>query len=360
MEQRVILLALSLLPEVGPRTILWLIKNNFLTEDLFSIHHYPQSWPQKLKNINWPSLIKQTNQLLTQLQKLQINYLTILDNDYPLLLKEIYDPPAVLYYRGNKSILQNKNFLAVVGTRNISNYSQQIINSLLQPVAEQGVIIVSGLALGVDGLAHKLALANQQITIGVLAGGLDNYSIYPRQNYLLAQEIIQNGLLLSEYPPTTSCLPQHFPRRNRIISGLAQATLIIEAAERSGSLITARYALEQNREVLAVPGNIQQINSIGTNRLIQQGAKLILTSADILEIYQLFQQQIEPLPDLNEFEKIIIQNLQQQAVTIDKLSELCKMDIVTLNSHLSLLELKGLIHNQGTTVYLQSLCPNKK
>ncbi|PIZ99888.1 MAG: DNA-protecting protein DprA [Candidatus Komeilibacteria bacterium CG_4_10_14_0_2_um_filter_37_10] len=355
MEQRVILLALSLLPQIGPRTILWLIKNQYLSESIFLSHRYPEFWPNKLKNIDWPTLVSNTKLLLEQLNKYQINYLTILDDNYPSLLKEIYDPPAVLYWRGQMSVFDHKNFLAVVGTRNCTNYAQQIMPALLKPVIQQNIIIVSGLALGVDGLAHQNALDQNAPTIAILAGGLDNASLYPRQNYHLAQKILTTGLLLSEYPPLTSCLPQNFPRRNRIIAGLSQATLIIEAANKSGSLITAQCALEQNREVMAVPGNIYQQQSQGTNKLIQQGAKLVCSSEDILETYKLTTGKTVTLPLLSNQEKIIIEFLQSTPLTIDKLSELCKMDIVTLSSSLSLLELKGLIYNQGSFIYLRSL-----
>lgn len=211
----------------------------------------------------------------------QIKTITISDSDYPALLKQIHQPPHLLYYLGD--IKNLTNCLAVVGSREHSEYGQQVTKRLISGLLNQSKItIVSGLAKGIDSLAHWAALENGGRTVAVLGSGFNH--LYPRENYGLVQRIIQQGgCLISEYPPDTEPAKHYFPARNRIISGLCWGTLIIEAAASSGSLITGRYALEQNREVFAVPGNIYSPTSMGANNLIKLGAKPVLSVDDILE-----------------------------------------------------------------------------
>jgi len=211
-----------------------------------------------------------------------IGLITISDSDYPKLLKEIYAPPALLYLRG-KILPQDELSLGIVGPRKISSYGKQITPLIAAEVCRKGLTIVSGLAKGVDTIAHQTALKNSQRTIAVLGSGIDSKSIYPRSNLRLAEEIIQNGAVISEYPPGAKPLAQNFPQRNRIVSGLCLGVIVIEAGEKSGALITAKNALEQNREVFAVPGSILSSDSIGTNNLIKLGAKLVSQSKDIFE-----------------------------------------------------------------------------
>ncbi|MEI8360832.1 MAG: DNA-processing protein DprA [bacterium] len=195
------------------------------------------------------------NQLLEQLHQEEINIITKNEAEYPVLLKQIFNPPFILYYRGKFPLKEQS--LAVVGTRKHSPYGVQLVNHLIPPLVSSGLTITSGLALGIDSLIHNATLEAGGRTIGVLGSGIDRSSIYPRHNQQLADKIINNGgAIISEYPPKTEPLKYHFPMRNRIISGLSFGTLVIEAALDSGSLITARTALEQNREVFAVPGNI--------------------------------------------------------------------------------------------------------
>jgi len=288
-KQRVLLRALSLIPGLGPVSIIKIIK---LYPDLELL--WCESYENLCKKLNQRTVdiisshIHKINpyQLEREFNLQTIKYLTILDKEYPTLLKEIYDPPIILYYKGNLNALSYENKLAVVGSRKISLYGKQIVPSLLKPIVEKNIIIVSGLAVGVDSHAHQLSVNLNKPTIAVLGSGIDCKSFYPKDNFGLAQSIINNrGIIISEYPPLTSPRPEYFPRRNRIISGLCQASLIIEAAERSGSLITAYQALEQNREIMAIPGSILLTNSIGTNKLLQRGAKLIVESNDILEVY---------------------------------------------------------------------------
>lgn len=203
---------------------------------------------------------------------------TLLDNEYPLLLKEIPDPPPYLYLKG--SLPSHGTSIAVVGSRLASDYGLATTSRLSRELAEQGVTIVSGLAQGVDAAAHRGALQAGGSTIGVLGCGID--LVYPLLNRQLYREMEEQGAIVSEFPMGTRPDPGNFPRRNRIISGMSRGVLVVEAAEKSGSLITARFALEQGREVFAVPGNITHRASRGTNSLIKQGAKLVESVADIL------------------------------------------------------------------------------
>ncbi|MBI3251344.1 MAG: DNA-protecting protein DprA [Candidatus Andersenbacteria bacterium] len=217
-----------------------------------------------------------------------IEIIQFTDKAFPKLLKEINDPPKQLYARGNISLLNKHNLLAVVGSRKASTYGKQCIDLLLPQVIRQGIIIVSGLAYGIDSLAHKAAVAEKKPTIAVLGTGIDNKSIYPQAHFKLAQEILQyNGLIISEYPAASAVYKGNFPARNRIIAGISEATLLVQAAEKSGSLITGRLALEYNRDVAAVPGNITDPLSAGTNDLISHGAIPISKPEDILLLYKI-------------------------------------------------------------------------
>ncbi len=200
--------------------------------------------------------------------------------EYPDLLEEIYDPPLVLYARGRMESLQQPR-VAVVGTRRPTIYGLQMAQGIAADLGSRGISIVSGLARGIDSAAHRGCIQGKGRTIAVLGCGID--IVYPREHHQLTKEILENGLLLSEFSPGTSPSPQNFPVRNRIISGLALGTLIVEASEYSGSLITARLAMEQNREVFALPGNLTTPQSFGPNFLIKQGAKLVQSWRDVVE-----------------------------------------------------------------------------
>jgi DNA processing protein len=209
------------------------------------------------------------------------------DSTYPRLLQHIHNPPSQLYYRGNISLLNNPRLLAVIGSRKGTSYGREVIQKLLPSCIESGIVIVSGLAYGIDTLAHRACVELKASTIAVLGTGVDDSSIYPRENLQLAHEILQyGGLIISEYKPGTPPHPSHFPARNRIIAGITSATLVIQAALRSGSLITARLAMESNQEVLAVPGPITDSTSEGANMLIRDGATPIVSAADILSIFE--------------------------------------------------------------------------
>ncbi|PYZ93914.1 DNA-protecting protein DprA [Salipaludibacillus keqinensis] len=214
----------------------------------------------------------------------KIDYLHVFDPHYPTLLKEIYDPPWLLYFRGDLNILNQPQRLSVVGTRHPSENAKKEMSSILSPILKKSYTVVSGMALGIDALAHELALEKRGKTIAVLGFGLNQ--VYPERLRNLKETLETQQLVMTEYPPYVRPQRWQFPERNRIISGLSHATFIIEAKEKSGSLITADCALEQNREVFALPGRISQLESAGTNRLIQQGAKMILKSDDIIVEYE--------------------------------------------------------------------------
>lgn len=204
--------------------------------------------------------------------------------DYSFKLKQIKHPPAKIYYMGNLEILRCQFALAVVGTRMITNYAKQVLKLLIPEIARRNIVIVSGLARGVDITAHKSALENGGKMIAVLAGGLDE--IYPPEHALFAEEIIKSGgLLLSEHSPGTDYLRQYFPARNRIISGLSDATLVVEAKNKSGALITASFAFSQRRTVMAVPGSIFSPQSQGVNGLFKKGAMPVQCPEDILKYF---------------------------------------------------------------------------
>lgn len=209
----------------------------------------------------------------------KIDIISITDKEYPNILKQIYDPPISLYIKGNKDILDEKSF-AVIGCREVSDYGKKAAKYFSYNLAKQNINIVSGLAKGVDSYAHIGTLSTAGKTIGVIGNGLD--TIYPAENTYLANKIIENGgAIISEYPLGTKPEKMNFPARNRIISGMSKAVIVIEAKEKSGTLLTVDFALEQGRDVYVVPGNINSINSIGTNELIKQGAKMITTYKDI-------------------------------------------------------------------------------
>ncbi len=233
---------------------------------------------QEMTNPNYRRIVKA---YMLYMKEKNIQILTIKDEDYPYLLKQIYDPPSVIYIMGNKKIL-SQNGIAIVGSRNCSLYGQKIAKYLSYQLAKKGIHIISGLARGIDTFSHIGTLQARGKTIAVLGSGLD--VIYPPENEKLAEKIVESGgCLVSEYIVGTKPLGEHFPARNRIISGLASGVVVVEASEKSGSLITVDFALEQGKNVYAVPGNINSPNSLGTNSLIKQGAKIVTNVEDILE-----------------------------------------------------------------------------
>ena len=270
--------------------------------------------------------------------------LTWCDPEYPPLLKEIHDPPIVLYAIGHLSSLQQPT-VAMVGTRNPSLTGGETAYRFAFELATKGITIVSGLALGIDAQAHRGCLDAGGKTIAVMGTGID--CIYPRRHVQLAERIGQNGLLMSEFP--LQCPPNagHFPRRNRIISGLSSSTLVVEAALRSGSLITARLACEQNRDVLAIPGSIHNPQSRGCHHLLQQGAKLVTSSDDVLDELGIDYEYVSTgkahnvLADEN---KNLVKCIGFETTTVDQIMKRCGLTIENVVCELAELELQGFVN----------------
>ena len=239
------------------------LNESFVLGDLkYSLPEETNKW---IESMDWDLEIK-------NLQVKKVKILTILDGAYPQRLKEIYLPPIVLFYRGNLSLI-NQRAVAIVGSRDHSKYAKDCLHELIPTIVNDGIVVVSGLARGVDTLAHEETLRTSGNTIAVIGSGLD--VVYPPENANLYDMIAKRGLLLSEYPLESRPLKFHFPYRNRIIAGLSHGVCVVEAKEKSGSLITANLALSENREVFAVPGSIFSTHSKGTNSLIEAGACLV-------------------------------------------------------------------------------------
>jgi len=279
----------------------------------------------------------------------------ITDKEYPSHLKEIHNPPKQLYIKGEIKN-QDKVAIAIVGTRKYSAYGKQVALDLSSKLAKLGITIVSGLARGIDTFAHKAAIEAGGRTIAVLGSGMDQKSFSPSQNYPLGEEIAKNGAVVTEYSEGTIGAIYTFPERNRIVSGLSLGVIVIEAPEQSGALITANLALEQNKEVFAVPGNIYDENSQGTHKLIKQGAKLVTCVEDVLEELNLSHllsdaPKIKAKPD-NKDEEIILSVLCLQPMHIDEIIKLSKLPTSIVNSTLTILEIKGTIRNLGKNNYI--------
>ncbi|MFH1030248.1 MAG: DNA-processing protein DprA [bacterium] len=293
---------------------------------------------------------------MEKMAKENIRAITLNDKLYPTLLKEIYDAPPVIFFKGNISILDEPG-IGVVGSRKISSYGQQVTPFLVKPLAKNGMVITSGLALGVDAIAHTAALEVQGKTIAVLGSGLDKANIYPSHHRYLCDKIIEkNGCVITEYALGTPPLNYNFPQRNRIISGLSLGVLVIEAAEKSGALITAKTALDQNREVFTVPGSIFSPTSRGTHELLKKGAHLITSADDILEILDFkkvveYNENKKIIPETEE-QKLILENLTDAPVHIDSLCRDLKMEASLLSSALMMMEMKGMAKNLGGSMYV--------
>ncbi len=283
-------------------------------------------------------------------QKSEINFITINDTSYPQQLREIKSAPFILFYIGNLKLLKQKQ-LAVIGTRRYTEYGKIVIEKIIPQIAQAGIIITSGMAQGIDSLAHLATTTTNNPTIAVLGAGLTKgltgYNINTANKILT-----HDGLIISEYPPHYPASKYTFPARNRIVSGLSLGTLVIEANKKSGTMITVNYALEQNREVFAIPGNIFSNQSTGTHNLIKKGAQVVTSANDILEFLNFAPTQSnifdQPRIEFTDHEEeLIYKKLSLDPILIDKLSKNCKLDTTTVSSKLSLLEIRGLAHNVG-------------
>lgn len=281
---------------------------------------------------------------------------TLNDEQYPVLLRSIFDPPAVLYCKG-LPINNNIMYIAVVGSRRTSEYGRQMSDRFAYELSMAGIGIVSGAARGIDTMAHKGALRAEGYTIAVLGCGVD--IVYPSDNRKLFLQIEEHGTLLSEYPPGTYPSPTNFPARNRIISGISKAVLVVEAGERSGALITVDFALEQGRDVYALPGNINNPYCVGTNRLLKEGARLVTDSKEIIE-----ESTIEKARDLKGIEKPssvqldlfeteVYNALEDGEKYIEDLAFMTGIHIGKLNAIFTMLEIKGMVKQLPGNIFIR-------
>jgi DNA processing protein len=337
------------LPQIGPKSLakiqesgayrLWL-EGNLADFETILGSRVKLDWYQDFSKLNRAKFLEQELDYLT---KSNIKVLTKQDESYPQSLLEITTPPTILYIKGDISGLENS--LAIVGTRKYTPYGARVAEKLSRELSESGIPIISGLALGIDSIAHRGCLDGKSKTIAVLGGGISPEALYPKSNQSLANAIIASGgALISEFPPRSKPRRENFVLRNRIVSGIARGILIIEAPIKSGTMTTVKYALEQNRDVFAIPGNIDVKNSEGTNQLIKQGAYLVTQAEDILNVFglEITRRQF----DLSQFEpeqREILQYLIQSPLKIERLAELTKQEVMDIMATLSILELSGVV-----------------
>lgn len=353
-------IGLSLVPEVGPimsKKLLSLMGSpedifNAGIKDLTSVKGISKKKAENIKNFQqWDEVEKQ----LKVVDGKGMKAVGFNDSQYPAVLKEMADSPIVLYIRGNY-YPDDKYGIAVVGSRKHSVYGETVTQKISGELSSAGLTIISGMARGIDTLSHKSALASGGRTIAVLGCGLD--ICYPAENKGLMEKIISSGCIISEFPPSTLPNKENFPRRNRLISGLSLGVLVVEAASDSGSLITASYALEQNKEVFAVPGNITSKTSEGTNNLIQQGAKIVLDTNDIIEelapmLKGFIKIEKRKTANLSEEESRICSMLTREPMHIDILSRESKLPVNKILDLMLLLEIKGIVsQSSGKRFYL--------
>lgn len=303
----------------------------------------------KNKNINY------IEELFINLNKYNIDVITIFDDNYPDGLKYIVDCPKVLYKKGN--ITKEDNLaIGIVGSRKATSYGKWACERFTKELVKMGVTIVSGLALGIDAIAHKVALEEGGRTIGVLGNGLD--TVYPKNNLYLYNEIEKQGAILTEFSLGVKPLAFNFPQRNRIISGLSLGVIVIEAKEKSGSLITAHHAMNQGKDVFALPGNINSIYSGGTNKLIKDGAKPLLDIEDIIEEIFELQMKVRDIKkeridysNFSDTEIKIIKILEEGPTHMDTISYKTGISISTVISILTILEMKGIIKELSSRTF---------
>ena len=352
------LLRLHLTPGLG-RTALFKLYQYFGNFSA-SLQASPQHWREAGLTENLCNKIPAENdqefqQTRHKLESLHVQLISFWDDDYPPLLREIHDPPALLYLRGRLPV---KDCFAIVGSRRATSGGLILTRELATTLAHHNICIVSGLARGVDSAAHRGALDAQGSTIAVLGCGIDR--IYPPENSKLFHEIQQQNAIITEYPPGTPPLAGHFPGRNRIISGLSRGVLIVEAAEKSGSLITGDFALEQGRELFAIPGALQNPNSKGTNRLLKEGAQLVTEADDILHLLWPNQPSKQKQGEDNSFAEqldeptlSVFQLLGHEPRHSDEIARECGLTPMELSAILLDLELRGGIQTLPGNHYIR-------
>lgn len=295
---------------------------------------------------------------LAIIKKSPFKIITLFDDRYPRQLRKIYDPPVLLFCHGEFQE-KDQDAIAIVGTRRSSAYGKAVVENLVKHLVEQGITIVSGFARGIDTFAHRNALKYGGRTIAVLGNGIDR--VYPPENRELRNELVENGVYCSEFPFGTIPEAVNFPRRNRIISGLSLGTIVIEAGEKSGALLTAYYAVDQNREVFAIPGRLTDKRSMGCNHLIQKGAKLVRNVDDIIEEINAIRKfpskpyQLDVDFELEGKEKTAFEYLTKEPIHIDELAEKTAINSFELLSILLNLELKGIVRQMAGKMFIRSL-----
>jgi DNA processing protein len=360
-EERAILAALHSIKGIGNRT-LWTLVDFFGSftacwtakpEQLYSSTLSAEIVQSILDFRKQLDPVQYLNKILSQ----GINIVSWQDSEYPLTMRNISNPPYVFYSQGRMEYITNKPCIGIVGSRQASNYGKTVARRLAMELAGYGITVVSGMARGIDSEAHRGALENGA-TVAVLGNGLN--IIYPPENKHLLEQIIASGLVISEFPLNTGPEPKNFPMRNRIISGLCRGIVVVEAARKSGALITADFALEQGRDVFAVPGSINSQKSEGTNNLIKQGAKLVSCIEDIIEEYPdlmashaqtcISQGELE-LHDEQEINIINLMGCEEHH--FDELLQLSGMNVGQLSTLLLRLELQGIIRSLAGNYYIR-------
>lgn len=343
MERREAWIALDLIPHIGPRTVGRLLNALGTPEGILSAgpHIYKElgflTTPQ-IDALSTGADRQAVKKVVRQLADMGADCICLDDADYPALLKEIADPPGVLYVKGNLADVPPS--VAIVGTRAPSHYGREVAFSLARDLSLRGVSIISGLARGIDTQAHLGALQGLAKTVAVLGSGLD--IIYPQENKALAEEIVKKGALVSEFPPGVSPRAENFPRRNRIIAGLAAGAIIVEATTRSGAMITARHALEQGRLCMAVPGPITNLRSRGPHNLLRQGAILVEQADDVLLEIAPQLTGLLPAHDHDASDRIV-EIIAGEPLPIEEIALALKTDIAEATRAVTMLELKGAI-----------------
>lgn len=367
------LILLNLLPDIGAVRLKVLLKRfgsikNIFTATQAELEEVEDIGPKIASSILRYEKERELERELKLINKHNVRVISCLDKEYPDNLKEIYNPPIILYVRGN--ILAHDKFaIAIVGSRNASHYGISTAERLGYELASRGLTVTSGLARGIDAAGHKGALKAKGRTIAVLGSGLAD--IYPPEHLELADEIAKNGAVVSEFPMETAPLKENFPRRNRIISGLSLGVVVVEAAKNSGALITADFALEQGRELYAVPGQARAVTSYGTNMLIRQGAKLVETADDIIEELKevikgdsLFTAKSEnkgesdifqsaKIHNLNESERKVLDAVNSEPTFIDDIVDVANLSTSEILNCLTKLELKGLVEQLPGKSYVR-------
>lgn len=359
-EEKIYTLGFSFVPSIGPAKFRKL-KKFFGSTKLAWLANYDDLKKSGIGDGSIKSLldVRKNTFPKKEFEKIldtETSFITEEDKSFPSILKEIHSSPFILFYQGNLEVLQEK-VIAIVGPRLPTHYGENVAHKFANKLSSIGVVIASGMAQGVDSIAHSACIENNKPTVAVLGCGIETARSQKRERELINSIISKGGVVISEYTPFTKSAKHTFPARNRIVSGLSLGTVIVEASQRSGTLITARLTLEQNRELFVVPGNIFSEKSIGTNDLLKKGAMPTTCTEDILNCLN-FASSAKPKKEKelafnDKTEKEIYQKLSTEPMHVDQLAKKLDIDHSTLLSKLSLLELTGAIQNIGGNMFIR-------